>query len=82
LAHILLDKITGILVGTLILIILRKDVIMNTKNVVTVLILILFSIVTLPVLAQSNAPQTPEDCQRIYEGDDELIRACIDYVNR
>ncbi len=78
----MLDKITGILVGTLILIILRKDVIMNTKNIVTVLILILFSIVTLPVLAQSNAPQTPEDCQRIYEGDDELIRACIDYVNR
>lgn len=55
---------------------------MNTKNAVTASILIFVAMVTLPVLAQSSAPQTPEDCQRIYEGDDDLIRACIDYVNR
>lgn len=54
---------------------------MNIKHIAMALILIFVSTVALPVLAQSNAPQTPEDCQRIYEGDDELIRACIDYVN-
>lgn len=55
---------------------------MKIKHLAMTLILVFVSTVALPVLAQNSSPQTPEDCQRIYEGDDALIRACIDYVKR
>ena len=55
---------------------------MKIKLLAKTLILVLVSSVTLSVMAQNSTPQTPEDCQRIYEGDDALIQACIDYVKR
>jgi hypothetical protein len=55
---------------------------MNIKHLATTLILIFVSTAALPVLAQESAPQTPADCQRIYEGDNEMIRACIDSLKK
>lgn len=55
---------------------------MNIKRLATILILVFVSTVALPVLAQESAPQTPADCQRIYEGDDAMIQACIDSLRK
>ena len=55
---------------------------MNIKHLATTLILVFVSTAALPVLAQGGTPQTPADCQRIYEGDNEMIRACIDTLKK
>ncbi len=52
---------------------------MKMKLFATTLVFVLASTITLPVFA---APQTPADCQRIYSGNDEAIRACIDRLSQ
>lgn len=32
--------------------------------------------------AFANPPQTPEDCQKIYAGDDVKVRTCIDGLKK
>lgn len=53
---------------------------MKMKLFATTLVFVLASTITLPVFA--GAPQTPEDCQRIYAGDDASIQACIERLSQ
>ena len=53
---------------------------MKIKLFATTLVLVLAATIALPVFA--GIPQTPEDCQRIYAGNDEAIQACIDRLSQ
>ncbi len=53
---------------------------MKIKLLATTLVFVLASTITLPVFA--GTPQTPEDCQRIYAGDDAAIQNCIASLNQ
>ncbi|MCH9640032.1 MAG: hypothetical protein K0U40_11145 [Betaproteobacteria bacterium] len=53
---------------------------MKMKIFATTLVFFLTYAITLPVLA--GAPQTRSDCVKLYAGDDEAIRACIDRLNQ
>ncbi len=53
---------------------------MTKKRITTYVLALLVAIVFSPAFA--NPPQTPEDCQKIYAGDDVKVRACIDSLKR
>ena len=46
------------------------------KNLINMLVFTLVAAVSLPAFA--NAPQTVEECQQVFAGNDAKIQACID----
>lgn len=46
------------------------------KNLMNMLVFALVSVVALPSFA-SGTPQSAADCQKVYAGDKDKIRACI-----
>ena len=53
---------------------------MTKKQITTYVLALMVTMVLSPAFA--NPPQTPEDCQRIYAGDDVKVRACIDSLRK
>lgn len=53
---------------------------MTKKRITTYILALMVSMAFSPAFA--NPPQTPEDCQKIYAGDDVKVRACIDSLKR
>ncbi len=49
---------------------------MKIKLFATALVFVLASAIAHPAFA--GVPETPEDCQRIYEGNDAAIQVCIE----
>lgn len=53
---------------------------MTKKQMITFVLALMTSMTLVSVFA--NPPQTPEDCQKIYAGDDVKVRACIDSLKK